>query len=220
MHLIKKSPINGGPIMKTMKRIFLLSSLFFLPLLASSQHSVTMSNTGLEASDAYHAESLYHMNAKWTNQDGESIQLSDYQGQPLILVMFYGRCTGTCPVLMQRTWKLYNEIDEEIRDRVQILAVSFDYKNDTPEALKAYADYEQLDIPGWNFVTAGHSDIRELAMLLGVQYRERSDGHFEHSNLITALDSSGKIAVRSEGITGDLTGTASEIEELFTTELQ
>jgi len=206
--------------MKTMKRILLLSSMLFLPLLASSQHSVTMSNTGLEASDAYHAESLYHMSAKWTNQDGESIQLSDYQGQPLILVMFYGRCTGTCPVLMQRTWKLYSEIDEEIRERVQILAVSFDYKNDTPEALKAYAKYEQLDIPGWNFVTAGHSDIRELAMLLGVQYRERSDGHFEHSNLITALDSNGKIAVRSEGFTGDLTGTASEIEELFTTELQ
>jgi protein SCO1/2 len=57
-------------------------------------------------------------------------------------------------------------------------------------------------------------------MLLGVQYRERSDGHFEHSNLISALDAQGKIAVRSEGITGDLTDTALAIEELFKADLQ
>jgi protein SCO1/2 len=121
---------------------------------------------------------------------------------------------------MQRTWKLYSEIADEIRGKVQVLAVSFDYKNDTPEALKAYATYEQLNIPGWNFVTAQQTDIRELAMLLGVQYRERSDGHFEHSNLISALDAQGKIAVRSEGITGDLTDTALAIEELFKADLQ
>jgi protein SCO1/2 len=179
-----------------------------------------MNDESLDAVETYHAESLYHMSAEWTNQNDKSIQLSDYQGQPLILVMFYGQCTGTCPVLMQRTWKLYSEIADEIRGKVQVLAVSFDYKNDTPEALKAYATDEQLDIPGWNFVRAQQTDIRELAMLLGVQYRERSDGHFEHSNLISALDAQGKIAVRSEGITGDLTDTALAIEELFKADLQ
>ncbi|WP_322571835.1 SCO family protein [Rhodohalobacter sp.] len=200
--------------------MFLLPGLMILPLLASSQHTMKMDHSGLEASKTFHAESLYHMNAEWTSQDGETIRLADYKGQPLMVVMFYGQCTGTCPVLMQRTWKLYNEIEEQVRDRVQVLAVSFDYKNDTPEALKAYAEYEQLDIPGWNFVTAQQSDIRELAMLLGVQYRERSDGHFEHSNLITVLDGQGKISVRNEGITGDLGDTTSAIEGLFKSELQ
>lgn len=203
-----------------MKYLVLLFGLLILPVLASSQHTMTMDHSGLDAATSYHAESLYQVDAEWTNQDGESIRLADYQGQPLILVMFYGQCTGTCPVLIQRTWKLYSEIDVEIRGEVQVLAVSFDYKNDTPEALKTYAEYEQLDIPGWNFVTAQHADIRQLAMLLGVQYRERSDGHFEHTNLITALDAQGKIAVRSEGITGELSGTAAEIEELFKSDLQ
>jgi protein SCO1/2 len=67
---------------------------------------MTMNDESLDAAETYHAESLYHMSAEWTNQNDKSIQLSDYQGQPLILVMFYGQCTGTCPVLMQRTWKL------------------------------------------------------------------------------------------------------------------
>lgn len=206
--------------MNLLKYITLLFGFSVLPVLASSQHTMTMENKGLDAATSYHAESLYHMNAEWTNQDGETIRLADYEGEPTILVMFYGQCTGTCPVLIQRTWKLYSEIDEKVRDKVQVLAVSFDYKNDTPEALKAYAKYEQLDIPGWNFVTAQQADIRQLAMLLGVQYRERSDGHFEHSNLITILDAQGKIAVRSEGITGGLEETAAEIDGLFKTDLQ
>lgn len=208
--------------MKKLKYLTLMLGLTLLPLLASSQHTMTMEpgSSDLKAKDSYHAESLYQMPAEWINQNGETIRLEDFDGQPLILVMFYGQCTGTCPVLIQRTWKLYSDIGEDVRDRVQVLAVSFDTKNDTPEALKAYAEYEQLDIPGWNFVTAQHSDVRELAMLLGVQYRERSDGHYEHSNLITVLDADGKISVRSEGVTGGLKEAATEIEALFSSDLQ
>ncbi|WP_340105195.1 SCO family protein [Rhodohalobacter sp. 8-1] len=211
-----------GATMKKLKYIALTIGLICLPMLASSQHSMTEgeSHSDLKAEQSYNAESLYHMPAKWTNQDGETIRLADYSGRPLMLVMFYGQCTGTCPVLMQRTWKLYSMLDNRIRDQLQVLAVSFDTENDTPEALKTYAEYEQLDIPGWNFVTARHTDVRELAMLLGVQYRQRSDGHYEHSNLITVLDEEGKIAVRTEGITGGLDQAASEIKELIKPDLQ
>lgn len=204
--------------MKYLKQIIFLFLISLLPLLVSSQHA--MDKPGLKAAEITHSESLYHMAAEWTNQNGESIQLDDFRGQPLMVVMFYGQCTGTCPVLIQRTWKLYSELGESARERLQVLAVSFDYKKDTPEALKAYAESEHLDLPGWNFVTGQHSDIRELAMLLGVQYRERSDGHFEHSNLITVLDGDGKIAVRNEGITGELKSTATAIEEIFEAEVQ
>lgn len=204
--------------MTYLKQITLLFVIVLLPVIASSQHM--MDNPSLEAAEITHSESLYHMAAEWTNQNGKSVQLDDFHGKPLMVVMFYGQCTGTCPVLIQRTWKLYNELGKSARDRLQVLAVSFDYKNDTPEALKAYAESEQLDLPGWNFVTGQHSDIRELAMLLGVQYRERSDGHFEHSNLITVLDGDGRIAVQNEGITGELKSTASAIEDIFEAEVQ
>jgi protein SCO1/2 len=208
--------------MKTVTLYFLLIGFLMLPELVSSQHSMLMEgeNSTLSAAENYHAESLYQMTVDWTNQDGETIQLADYEGEPLILVMFYGRCTGTCPVLIQRTWKLYNQLDKQVREKVEVLAVSFDTENDTPEALKAYAKQEQLDIPGWNFVTASRSDIRELAMLIGVQYRQRNDGHYEHSNLITVLDGTGKIAVRSEGVTGGLEVAGKEIEALVKPELQ
>lgn len=208
--------------MKKMTLYFLLILISLLPELVLSQHTMSMEgeNSALSAAKTYHAESLYHMTAEWTNQDGKTIRLADYEGQPLMLVMFYGRCTGTCPVLIQRTWKLYSQLDKQVRDQVEVLAVSFDTENDTPEALKAYAKHEQLDIPGWNFVTARRSDVRELAMLTGVQYRQRNDSHYEHSNLITVLDITGRIAVRSEGVTGGLEVAAVEIQALVQPELQ
>lgn len=133
--------------MRNMKYLILLFGLIILPVIASGQHTMNMDDSGLDAATTYHAESLYHLDAEWTNQNGDSNRLADFQGKPLKLVMFYGQCTGTCPMLFQRTWKLYSEIEKEIRDKVQVLAVSFDYNYDTPEALKAYAKYEHLDIP-------------------------------------------------------------------------
>ena len=168
----------------------------------------------LESDAIKHSESLYQIPTKWVNQNSETKQIKDFAGEPLIVVMFYGKCTETCPMLIQRTWKLYSSLSEETQEKLNVLAVSFDYKNDTPEALKEYAEYEQLDLPGWHFVTADQTDIRQLATLLGVQYRERSDGHFDHSNLITVLDNYGNISRRIEGIIGDLNEDINYIETL------
>lgn len=168
----------------------------------------------LDSEAISHSESMHQVPTTWINQNSESVQIKDFAGQPLIVVMFYGKCTETCPMLIQRTWKLYSSLSEETQEKINVLAVSFDYKNDSPEALKEYAEYEQLDLPGWHFVTADQTDIRQLATLLGVQYRERSDGHFDHSNLITVLDQYGNINHRIEGIIGDLTNDITLIENL------
>lgn len=98
---------------------------------------------------------------------------------------------------------------------MNVLAVSFDPENDTPDVLKAYAEYEQLDIPGWHFVTAEPAKIRELAMLLGVQYSKKSNGHYAHSNLVTVLDGNGKIAQRVEGLGRNMAPAATWINERF-----
>lgn len=169
------------------------------------------SDKTLDALEINHTHSLHQVNLNWTNQNNEQVKLKDFKGSPVIVVMFYGQCTGTCPVLIQRTWNLYTEIDEASREQVKVLAISFDYENDTPDALKTYAEYEQLDLPNWHFVTAPHRNIREMAMLLGVQYRQRSDGHFEHSNLITILDGEGRVSERVEGLMGDLSEPAAKL---------
>jgi protein SCO1/2 len=184
-----------------MKKLYLLLIFLFtaMSLLAQHNHHHSADNT-LNAKEIDAEHSLYHLDAEWTNHRGEDVNLGDFKGQPVIVVMFYGNCTDVCPILIQDTWRLYSSVDESVRENVNVLAVSFDTKNDSPKVLNEYAKYEQLDIPGWHFMTADDADIRTLSMMLGVQYSKKSDGHFAHSNLVTVLDEEGKIAHRVEGL--------------------
>lgn len=169
----------------------------------------------LKTGKIHPGHSLYHLNSQFKDHRNESIKLADFKGEPVIIVMFYGNCTQVCPILIQDTWRLYSSLEEELQERVNVLAVSFDTENDTPEVLKKYAEYEQLDIPNWYFMTGEHTDIRSLAMMLGVKYQKTSDGHFAHSNLVSVLDKEGKIAKRVEGLNQPMDEAAIVIEEML-----
>lgn len=158
--------------------------------------------------------SLHLMRAEWTDHLNRNFRLADLSGTPVILVMFYGQCTGTCPILIWQTWKLYQELSPEVQQRTQVLAVSFDHENDTPDVLRQYATPAQLALPNWHFATSSPRSIRELATLVGVQYRKRSDGHYDHTNLITLLDEEGNIIDRMDSLAGDIRSAAKKLDSL------
>jgi len=199
-----------------MKNLLLIILLLFTAtnLVAQHNHNHSADNT-LNAKEIDSEHSVYHLDADWTDHRGDVVRLDDFKGKPVIVVMFYGNCTDVCPILIQDTWRLYSSVDESVREHVNLLAVSFDTENDTPEVLNKYAKYEQLDIPGWHFMTADDADIRTLAMMLGVQYSKKSDGHFAHSNLVTVLDEKGRIAQRVEGLNQPMNEAKATIESIM-----
>ncbi|SHF80182.1 protein SCO1/2 [Fodinibius roseus] len=178
-----------------------------------AQHHHAADNE-LEAGKINAGHSLYHLDAPWTTHRDETVKLSDFRGSPIIVVMFYGNCREVCPILIQDTWRLYNRVDTSRRETVKVLAITFDTENDTPEVLREYANYEQLDIPGWHFMTSEDATVRSLAMMLGVQYSKKSDGHFAHTNLVTVLDEEGKIARRVEGLNQPMEEAAAVIDSM------
>lgn len=207
-----------------MKRLipYMLLMLLFGPanITTIAQHTNSDSehdHQALKAQDVNNEHSLYHLNDEWTTHRDETITLTDFSGELLIVVMFYGNCTDVCPILIQDVWRLYQTLDPEVREQVQIAAVTFDYENDTPEVLREYARKENLELPNWHFMTSERSSIRHLAMMLGVQYRELSDGMFEHSNLITVLDREGQIGARIEGLGQPVNEAGNFIESIYTT---
>ncbi|MGN8226807.1 SCO family protein [Gracilimonas sp. BCB1] len=187
---------------------FLLNSM---PVMAQHHHGGSASLKAEKVPE----HSLYHLKAEWTTHRNESVTLRQFKGQPVIVVMFYGNCTQVCPILIRDTWRLYNSVDESMRGSVNVLAVSFDRENDSPEVLRKYAEYEQLNIDGWHFVTAKETDIRSLAMMLGVQYVKQGNGEFAHSNLVSVLDAEGKVAVRVEGLNQPMASAALKIENML-----
>lgn len=144
--------------------------------------------------------SLYHLDAVWTDHRGETLQLADLRGRPVIVTMIYASCETACPILVRDAGRLFDALPEDVRDRTQVLVVSFDPARDAPERLAAYVDASGLDHPSWRFAVGEPHATRALAALLGVRYRELENGMFSHTNLITVLGADGAVRQRSEGL--------------------
>lgn len=157
-------------------------------------------HTTMNAAEVSHSESVYQVNATWNTHKNSELKLSELEGQPVILSMIYGSCTTACPVLVHDVKRLYKSLGENEQKQVKLVMVSFDTDRDTPEALAEYVKQYQLSNDNWLFLNGSEQDIRTLATVLGVRYRQRPDGDFDHSNLITILDKHGVIAERIEGL--------------------
>ena len=58
-----------------------------------------------------------------------------------------------------------------------------------------------MDTTRWTFAQTPKAEVRKLAAVLGIQYRQLPDGEFNHSTVITLLDGQGRIVTQTRGIT-------------------
>jgi protein SCO1/2 len=147
--------------------------------------------------------SLYHLDALWQDQHGESRQLASLGGRVQVVAMVYTNCGYACPRILMDMKRIEAALQPELRDRVGFVMISIDPERDTPESLRAYAEAVRLDPAGWTLLTAPDNTVLELAALLGVKYRRISETDFSHTNVITVLDQQGEIAHRQVGLGGE-----------------
>jgi protein SCO1/2 len=148
--------------------------------------------------------SLYHLSSAWTNQHQERVALPDLAGGPAVVVMFYGDCTTACPLLVKTAEDIEAALSEELREITRFVMVSFDTERDTPAKLLEYAASKGLDRDGWHWLVGSPLQTRQLATVLGVQFRDAGNGVFAHSNVVSVLDAGGVPVARLEGLGGDL----------------
>ena len=75
-----------------------------------------------------------------------------------------------------------------------------DPKRDTPAALMAIANKRKLDPARWSLASPRANDVRGVAGVLGVRYRQLADGEFNHTSALLLLDRDGRIVARTEQI--------------------
>lgn len=148
--------------------------------------------------------SLYHLTSAWTDQHQELIALPDLAGGPTVVVMFYGDCTTACPLLVKTAEDIEAALPEDLRDITRFVMVSFDTERDTPARLLEYAASKGLDRDGWHWLVGSPLQTRQLATMLGVQFRDAGNGVFAHSNVVSVLDAGGVPVARLEGLGGDI----------------
>ena len=144
--------------------------------------------------------SLYQLESKWTSDVGREIQLRVLRGKPQVVVMFFARCEFACPLLLHDLKQIEAALPEKLRGEVGFVLVTFDTQRDTVEALHAYREAQQLSPKSWTLLRGQPDDVRELAALLGINYKQDARGQFAHSNLVTILNGDGEIAHQVKGL--------------------
>ena len=156
------------------------------------------------------ARSLYQLDATWTDDAGRTVKLASLRGQPVVLAMFFASCEYACPVLVSDLQRLRAALPAAVREKTRFVLVSFDTARDTPAVLAAYREKAALD-PGWTLLRGEPAAVQELAMLLGVKYKQDVRGQFSHSNLFTVLNPAGEIAHQNPGLQGDISEAAKAV---------
>ena len=156
------------------------------------------------------ARSLYQLDATWTNDAGEPVKLASLRRQPVVVAMFFASCEYACPVLVSDLQRLRAALPKAVREQTRFVLVSFDTVRDTTAVLAAYRAKRSLDA-GWMLLRGDATDVQDLAMLLGVNYKQDARGQFAHSNLITVLNPAGEIAHQHAGLHGDISEAAKAV---------
>lgn len=162
--------------------------------------------------EKFPTDSIYRLNVPLTTQDGRTVSLPSLSGHVRIVTMFYASCSYVCPMTIQSLKDLELGLSEQDRSRLRILMVSIDPDRDSAEALRALAAKHELDATRWSLARANKTDIRKLAGMLGVQYRQLENREFNHSTILTLVSTEGIIVARTDSNNG--------IDSTFKTQLQ
>jgi protein SCO1/2 len=160
------------------------------------------------------ARSLYQLEAQWTDDAGRAVSLASLRGRPVVLAMIFASCEYACPVLIDDLKRLRTALPEPSRDQARVVLVSFDPARDTPEALAAFRVRLGLGAT-WTLLRGAESPVQELAMLLGVKFKQDARGQFAHSNLFTVLNAEGEVVHQHAGLLGDISPAAKVVASLL-----
>jgi len=158
-------------------------------------------------------DSIYNVNTEWEQQDGKKISFSDLKGKVLVTAMIFTSCKTACPRLTAEMRTISQKVGKVNPDDIQYLLISIDPENDTPEVMKAYLATNRFNEKEWTFIRGSEEEVRELANIMAVKYKQISPMEFSHSNIITVYSKKGILAFQKEGLDEDNETIVNEIKK-------
>lgn len=141
--------------------------------------------------------SIYQLDIALTDQAGDIQKLAARRGTPQLVTMFYTSCTMVCPIIIDTLKMTRKAVGNPSRQQLGVLAVSFDPEHDDVGVLHSYADAQKIDLGVFTLARAEAPAVRQLAAVLGLQYRQLPDKNFNHSSQLVLLDREGRIIART-----------------------
>lgn len=145
-------------------------------------------------------DSIYQLQLPLTDSNGQTRDWRALRGKPQLVTMFYTSCKFICPLIIESGKAVERQLTPAQQKRLGIVMISMDPARDTPAALKKIADQRKLDGSRWTLASPRAGDVRAVASVLGIRYRQLADGEFNHSSVLILVDAEGRILARTEKI--------------------
>ena len=111
--------------------------------------------------------------AKFTNavlrtQDNKEVKFYDdlIKGRQCVINLMYAECHGACPLVTTVMKRTYRDLKDRMGKDLFFYSISVKPQDDSPAALKHYAQMRNVDLPGWYFLTGDPYDIETIRFRL------------------------------------------------------
>jgi protein SCO1/2 len=145
-------------------------------------------------------DSIYNLQVPVEDQSGAITGLDRYKGQPVLVTMFYASCPHVCPMLISTIRQLESKLSPEELSELRVMTISIDPERDVPALLLETMQRHSVDANRWSMVRPEPGDLRAIAGVIGVKYKQLPDGEFSHSTKIILLDRDGVTVASSDQI--------------------
>lgn len=102
------------------------------------------------------------------NERGETVNISDFAGEPILITFGFTHCPDVCPITLGEMRNIHAGLNN-LADDINFIFVSVDGERDTPQVLDNYLTTLRVN----EFVTAltgTQEDISEFVMPYGVEF--------------------------------------------------
>jgi protein SCO1/2 len=115
------------------------------------------------------------------DQDGKAFSTDSLRGRWHLLFFGFTACPDVCPTTLSDMRRLFERLQPEIREQLQLVLVSADPARDTPEALRTYLGYYRA---GFRGLTGDIEALQGLSKALGLPFvpAEETEGQYSVSH--------------------------------------
>jgi protein SCO1/2 len=152
---------------------------------------------------------------EFTDGSGQSVNLADFKGQPLLISLIFTSCHHVCPALTRHLKTAVDAARAALGpDSFHVVTIGFDTANDSPERMLDFARKQGIDEPRWTFLSGSAETMASLVENVGFIYFPTARG-FDHITQVTVTDRNGVIYEQVYGGTFELPWLVEPLKDLI-----
>ncbi|HEY5762744.1 MAG TPA: SCO family protein [Rhodocyclaceae bacterium] len=101
------------------------------------------------------------------------------KGRTVVINTAYTSCSDACPLITEQMVRVRAQLGDVFGKDIFFVTISSDPETDTPQAMKAFAQKNKADVPGWVWLTGKKDDVDHILRKLG-QWSQFAESHATH----------------------------------------